>query len=248
MIYNFDGLTFQILTVDRYFYREGFFDVKPRPFDALSFRISGRCEFEVVNKNFVVEAGDVLFMPANTPYRVQSTAGESVFVHFVECNYREAEKISVQNPAEVEICFIKMLDAWNKERSVNQAKANVYDIFCKISKESSPSGECTPFAVCLKYMEENFCDPTLDIETVCSYGYISPSSLWRAFKTHFGMSPVQYLIKLRMNKALDMLTDGELSVKEIALRCGFEDEKYFSRAFKERYGYPPSHIHKKMFV
>ena len=45
-----------------------------------------------------------------------------------------------------------------------------------------------------------------------------------------------------MNKALKLLIENKLSVREIALKCGFEDEKYFSRAFKNKYGHPPSQI------
>lgn len=41
MIYNFEGLSFQILTVDRFSHKDGCFKVKERPYAALSFRLSG---------------------------------------------------------------------------------------------------------------------------------------------------------------------------------------------------------------
>ena len=97
-------------------------------------------------------------------------------------------------------------------------------------------------SVCLRYIEERYSDATLDIAEVCSVGFISKSSLQRAFAERLGMSPKQYVIKLRMNKALKLLIENKLSIKEIALACGFPDEKYFSRAFKERFGHPPSQI------
>ncbi|MBQ8040550.1 MAG: helix-turn-helix transcriptional regulator [Lachnospiraceae bacterium] len=62
------------------------------------------------------------------------------------------------------------------------------------------------------------------------------------------MSPKQYLIQLRMNRALELLTKNEISVKEISFACGFTDEKYFSRAFKKRYGYPPSQLKNNMII
>lgn len=71
---------------------------------------------------------------------------------------------------------------------------------------------------------------------------MSVSSLQRAFNKYLRVSPEQYLIRLRMNHALNLLTMNELSVKEIAFACGFTDEKYFSRAFKKKYGYSPSQI------
>ena len=47
MIYNFDNLSFQILTVDRFFHQKGFFEVNTRPYAALSFRVSGTGDFEI---------------------------------------------------------------------------------------------------------------------------------------------------------------------------------------------------------
>ena len=75
---------------------------------------------------------------------------------------------------------------------------------------------------------------------------MSASGLQRAFLQHFGSSPKQYVIKLRLHKALQLLVENKLSVKEVAFACGFSDEKYFSRAFKAKYGYPPSQLREHM--
>ena len=96
--------------------------------------------------------------------------------------------------------------------------------------------------------EEHFCDPSLDIAAICEQGFLSPSGLQRAFLQRFGISPKQYIIKLRMNKALQLLAENRLPVKAVALSCGFSDEKYFSRAFREKYGYPPSRLRDHIVV
>jgi AraC-like DNA-binding protein len=106
----------------------------------------------------------------------------------------------------------------------------------------------TAVADCVRYIDANFCDPQINIEAMCTAAFVSVSSLQRAFSKHFGMSPKQYLIQLRMNHALELLTESEFSVREISSACGFTDEKYFSRAFKKRYGYPPSQLKKHMIV
>jgi two-component system response regulator YesN len=51
-----------------------------------------------------------------------------------------------------------------------------------------------------------------------------------------------------MNRALELLIADTLSVREIALMCGFTDEKYFSRAFRNHFGKPPSRMRKNMSV
>ena len=248
MIYNFDNLTFQLLTVDHFFHRDGFFDVKARPYAALSFRVCGTGAFEIGTKRIITKQGDVLFLPANTPYKVEYSVSESIVVHFDQCNYSETENICPGNSSKIDLRFEHLLEVWNKQRSINQAKSIIYDILDKMSNDQKMSISDTAVANCVRYIDAHFCDPKVDIETVCDVAFISVSSLQRAFAKHFGMSPKQYLIQLRMNRALELLTENELSVKEISFACGFTDEKYFSRAFKKKYGYSPSLLRKHMIV
>jgi len=248
MIYNFDDLSFQILTVDRFFHQKGVFEVKPRPYAALSFRVSGTGKFEIGTKRFTTKPGDVLFLPANIPYKVEYSVSESIVVHFDQCNYSEVENICLENSSTINIGFENLLEVWNKKRSINQAKSIIYDILDKMSNDQKISIDNTAVSNCVRYIDAHFCDPKVYIETVCGVAFISVSSLQRAFAKYFGMSPKQYLIQLRMNRALELLTENELSVKEISFVCGFTDEKYFSRAFKKKYGYSPSLFRKHMIV
>lgn len=248
MIYNFDNLSFQIITVDRFSHEQGFFEVKARPYAALSFRVSGTADFEVGGKRFFVKPGDIFFMPADTPYKVDYSVSESIVVHFDDCNYFEAENISFQSNSKMLFCFEQLLEAWKKHRSVNLSKSVIYDILDKMANDQKKSINDTAVADCVRYMEEHYCDPNLDIEAVCGVSFISVSTLQRAFAKGFAMSPKQYLIQLRMNRALELLTKNELSIKEISFACGFADEKYFSRAFKRKYGYPPSKFRTNMIL
>ena len=111
-----------------------------------------------------------------------------------------------------------------------------------MSNDQKTSISDTSLAAGVRYIDAHFSDPKIDIETVCGVAFISVSSLQRGFAKYFGMSPKQYLIQLRMNRALELLTENKLSVKEISFVCGFTDEKYFSRAFKKRYGCSPSQL------
>ena len=248
MIYNFDNLSFQLLTVDRFYHREGFFDVKARPYAALSFRISGTGAFEIGAKRFITKPGDVMFLPANTPYKVEYSVSESIVVHFDQCNYSETESISFENSSKINLCFEHLLEAWKARRSANRIKSIVYDMLDKMANDQKESINNTVVASCVRYMEEHYCDPGMDMETLYGMSFISASSLQRAFIKSLAMSPKQYLIQLRMNRALELLTKNELSVKEISFACGFTDEKYFSRAFRKRYGYPPSQLKNNMII
>jgi AraC-like DNA-binding protein len=248
MIYNFDALEFKPITVGSYLHKDGYFDVKARPYASLSFRTKGEGVFEVQGKQINVTEGDILFMPSDTPYKAEYLSSESIVVHLEGCNYFEAEGIVLQNVRQIENCFGNLLTCWNDRHSVNQAKSIIYDILEKISENKTTVIGDTVFADCLTYINSHFCDPEVDIKKICEHGFISVSSLQRKFHEHFEMSPKQYLIKLRMNRAMELLIADELSVREIAFACGFSDEKYFSRAFKDRYGYPPLYMKKHILI
>lgn len=248
MLYNFEDLSFQILTVDRFPHKDGFVRVEPRYYAALSYRVRGSGVFKIGDKHFTVGEGDVLFIPADVAYEVEYSASESIVANLPECNYTEPELFGFKNPAEGAIMFSELLDVWQKNHSVNQTKSMIYAILDKIDSAQRTSDESSAFALCLEYIDEHFCESELDVTEVCKVGFISRSSLQREFFRRYGISPKQYVIKLRMNKALRLLIENRLPVREVAASCGFADEKYFSRSFKRHYGTSPSDMRRLMLV
>jgi transcriptional regulator GlxA family with amidase domain len=59
------------------------------------------------------------------------------------------------------------------------------------------------------------------------------------FKTVFQLSPYQYLLKLRLEKARELLTLTPIPVTEISIILGFQNITSFSRLFHQRFGYSP---------
>lgn len=242
MIYNFDTLTFRILAIYRYLHPDGHFSVKARPFSSFSFRIGGTADFLIDGKSLSARPGDVVFIPSGVSFEAEYSGSDYLVIELEECNYREAEVISLRNAGELSLLFLSLLERWQASRSVNGAKSAVYAILEKIEEDQKASMEHTAFARCLGYIEEHFCEPELDVAAVCRAGFISVSSLQRAFLRQMGVSPMQYIIGLRIRKAVRLLVENRLRVREIAYACGFSDEKYFSRAFRRVYGYPPSKL------
>ena len=61
----------------------------------------------------------------------------------------------------------------------------------------------------------------------------------RAFKQTTGCAPLEYLLRLRIEKAAEMLAHGGLRVADAAMQAGFDDSAYFSRQFKAIMGVSP---------
>ena len=69
---------------------------------------------------------------------------------------------------------------------------------------------------------------------------LSQRQLERLFKVHTGITPVQYYLEIRLDRARGMVTQTDLSMLEIAVACGFSSQEYFARTYKTRFGLPPS--------
>ena len=67
-------------------------------------------------------------------------------------------------------------------------------------------------------------------------------NLYRLLKSLTGLSPNIVISKIRLNIAKFLLENSNLRVNEVAQEIGFSDSAYFSRAFRKRYGYPPSQV------
>lgn len=77
---------------------------------------------------------------------------------------------------------------------------------------------------------------------------VSYRSFRRAFARHTGFSPQKYLLEIRLARARTLLAQSSLSIKEIAVRTGFEDVQYFCRYFHKKIGMVPTafrRLHRK---
>lgn len=72
----------------------------------------------------------------------------------------------------------------------------------------------------------------LSIAVMAKRAHLSPSRFRAVFKRDFGVSPHQYIMKLRINHAKELLANTSLSLAAIAEYCGYADMQHFSKTFK----------------
>lgn len=90
----------------------------------------------------------------------------------------------------------------------------------------------------LDFMQRNIANP-LTMADLCRQSGMSASSLQRLFTQHLQSSPIDYFIKLKINRAKDLLNYNQHSIKEISQLLGYSNQLYFSAEFKKRTGYSP---------
>lgn len=71
---------------------------------------------------------------------------------------------------------------------------------------------------------------------------LSRSQLYRRLKPLVGFSPAHYIRYVRLQKAKEFLEKGEGNIGDVAFNVGFVSQSHFTRAFKEQFGFNPSHI------
>lgn len=90
----------------------------------------------------------------------------------------------------------------------------------------------------IEYMRMNM-EHDISLKELAVVANISLSQLVRLFKQHTGVTPHQYLIRLRMERAKQLIRCGHMSLKEVAAQSGFADQAHFTRQFKKVTGLTP---------
>ncbi|GAA3413534.1 helix-turn-helix transcriptional regulator [Paenibacillus hodogayensis] len=110
-----------------------------------------------------------------------------------------------------------------------------------ISKQIQAKGEDAALDIVntvISYINEHYHE-TIDRSSLSEYVSLSHSHLSLLFKKYTGWSPVQYIIKIRMDKAKELLRDTRKSISTIACEVGYTDPFYFSRVFTKHTGLAP---------
>jgi AraC-like DNA-binding protein len=91
----------------------------------------------------------------------------------------------------------------------------------------------------ISFINENY-KKEISLDTISKNIYLSPVYISKVFKEEMGESPINYLIKVRLSKAHEMLLEGKLSIKAVAKNVGYNDAYYFSKLYKKYYNVSPS--------
>src|SRR5690606_11978266 len=90
--------------------------------------------------------------------------------------------------------------------------------------------------IALKYLSE----PDFKMEKFCQELGMSRTLVYKKLKSLTGLSPNDFIRQIRLNKASQMLQDGNLTVADVMFKTGFNHRSYFTKCFKKAFGHLPS--------
>lgn len=94
------------------------------------------------------------------------------------------------------------------------------------------------------YIDSNY-ESGITVANAASYVYLSQGYFTRAFRDEFGVSPMAYLMKKRIDKACELLENPEIKVSGIAIQAGFSSPQRFNVAFRKQMGQTPLEYRKQ---
>ena len=91
----------------------------------------------------------------------------------------------------------------------------------------------------LHYIKEHL-DAPIRLEDLAAMVHLDKSYFVRLFRETYGQTPIQLLIRLRMELACDLIANTELPIGQIAQQCGYPSPSYFTAEYKKHYGVTPA--------
>lgn len=89
------------------------------------------------------------------------------------------------------------------------------------------------------YISQNY-GSKIHLDELCSSFYCSRATLTSSFRKVYGQSITEYLTHIRLEQSRKLLRESELSIQEIAEKCGFTDQNYFTKVFRKAEEITPS--------
>jgi DNA-binding response OmpR family regulator len=97
----------------------------------------------------------------------------------------------------------------------------------------------------VKIIEENYTNPEFNVEKLVEQSSVGRTVFYNKVKGLTGLTPVDFLRRMRLKIAAQLLETSDYNIAEIAYMTGFNDEKYFSRCFRTVFGKTPTEYRKE---
>lgn len=229
---------------------------KDRFSHAVVFKVSGESKYFFSDKQLVLKAGEIIYIPKGANYSVNRLCEESS--SYIAINFDGDIKddtpfvCSMEGYSDLKYIYEQLAKIWLFGNESEKFKC--YSIFYSVlsficAKNSSPYSykiKYEKIVDAVEYLHAHIFDVDLKIEDLYSICGISDTYFRKIFKSHFGVTVQEYIINKRMSKARSIIVSGDYdSLSSVALSVGYADPLYFSRVFSKKYGTCPSEYKEK---
>ncbi len=217
-----------------------------RPLWALVIKYEGETFYTSGKNKYVSDINNIAVLPKGSDYDwVCTKSGHFSMIEF------ECEKtcpgifsFSVKNGEE----YLDTVRKMEKDRALKKpgykldGLKDLYGLISSLVKAENakyiPSAKKEKIRPAIEYIAENY-DKHISNDELASAAGISTVYFRKLFRENVGMSPSNYILRMKMKKAEEMLKSDYSSITDIAYSLGYNNVYEFSRAFKKHMGKPP---------
>jgi len=246
----------------------GYFDCKPNyavhrnihNSYLLIVMMAGALNFQTRRQRGTIRVGQALLLDCNLPHSYQAQGKCSfTFIHFDGAQSRDifehinrssGSVIRLTDSTRMHELVGELLGYMRDDRRVNesQTSAMLYGILMVLMQASGVSGEGaignSIVDQAIDYIQSHLAE-NLTVETIAANAGYSPSYFSHVFHKETGVSPYHFVVKSRMDYAMQLLQTTRLSVQDIAFQVGFNSIANFCYAFRKEKGMSPHEYRQK---
>lgn len=226
------------------------------PYHSIEFVAAGRGELTIGGRRHSLAPGTVFHYGPGEVHSIRNDPAHPMEKHFVDFAGTEAARLMRAMPYRNGVVQVtspgEMLDAFEallRETGVGHparaelCAAHVRVIAWKAAALEAPAGGVESPALatyrrCRRHIEAHALE-LRSLHEIAKAVHVDPAYLCRLFKRFDHRSPYHFLLRVKMNRAAELLAVGSPLVKQVAEAVGFEDPYHFSRAFKAVHGLSP---------
>ncbi len=223
--------------------------------------MEGTLDYQTRRQRGSVHVGQALLLDCNLPHSYQAQGRCSfTFIHFDgaqskaicdEINRSCGNAIRLTDSTRMHELVGELLGYMKDDRRVNEAQtsAMLYSILMVLLEAGGVSGAGnignSIVDQAIEYIQSHLSE-NLTVEGIAAYAGYSPSYFSHMFSRETGMSPYRFVVKSRMDSAMQLLQTTRLSIQDIAFQVGFNSVANFCYAFRKEKGVSPHECRKKL--
>lgn len=216
------------------------FHISNRPTFGLSLCSEGQITYIINNQKITASKDMAIILPSGSSYElIGDKNGIFPLINFMcekfHCN--DILTLHLNNP---DIC-IKTLNNIKTLSQTSENRLEVYSEFYKLLNQIAIDdlSQTNILIPAVKYIHQNLSNTSLSNTQLAKLINISEVYLRKLFLKHYEVTPKQFILNARIQKAKQLLTDTSLSVTQITFECGFSTPYHFCKIFKQKTGLTP---------
>ncbi len=219
----------------------------------------GKGRVKICNELVSVPEKALMILPTNTPhfYEMDGEIWETHWITFSGWGtdtffHIDASVIPVPEEVNFPEKFNRLLSFQKNHQGNLQSSALLYSLLidCRelVRNESGSAYKLRKkLKKSLEYIQNNYTN-VIELSYLAEMSGITREHLCRIFKQYTGMRPFEYITKMRLQKAKELLVlEREMSIAEIAKKAGFQSSSYFSAVFRKHIGCTAEEYRKREF-